>query len=240
MLLLQLPNYYKTMLPVIEIENKISQICPKLQIGLIKATVANSATPDALWEKICNACLEIKSKYQQLTEINKRPAIAATRTLYRNCGKDPNRYRVASEALCRRAAKGADLYRINSVVDIINLVSIKSGYPISGLDADKIIGPKLSLSIGEHGETFHGIGRGLLNIEYMPVYRDAAGGIATPTSDEERTKIDISTTTVQININAFAPEMPLDETIGLSVSLLKEFCNAQDIETSIHTPYETA
>lgn len=218
------------MLPIIKIESRISDACPDMQIGLIRASVTNSATPDALWEEIHEASCKIKSQYR-LPEINKRPAIAATRILYKACGKDPNRYRVASEALCRRIVKGLELYRINTVVDIINLISIKSGYPISGLDADKINGNTLSLDIGNAGEIFNGIGRGPLNIDGLPVYRDNTGGVATPTSDEERTKIDISTTTIQININAFAPEMPMTETIDWSISLLEKYCNATNIET---------
>ena len=39
------------------------------------------------------------------------------------------------------------------------------------------------LGIGKSGEPYEGIGRGELNIEGMPVYRDAMGGIGTPTSD---------------------------------------------------------
>ena len=87
------------------------------------------------------------------------------------------------------------------------------------------------MDIGNAGEIFNGIGRGPLNIDGLPVYRDNTGGVATPTSDEERTKIDISTTTIQININAFAPEMPMTETIDWSISLLEKYCNATNIET---------
>lgn len=221
------------MLPNIEIENRITELCPDMQIGLIKATVTNSQTPDALWEEINVACDEVKQKYM-LLDINKRPAIAATRSLYRALGKDPNRYRVASEALCRRAVKGLGLYRINTLVDLINLVSLKSGYPISGLDAQKLTGNSLRMGIGQHDEQFNGIGRGRLNIEGIPVYRDDMGGVATPTSDEERTKIEINTTSVQININAFAPDMPLTDTIYMSISLLQKYCMAKEIEIDIY------
>ena len=41
------------------------------------------------------------------------------------------------------------------------------------------------LGIGKSGEPYEGIGRGELNIEGMPVYRDAMGGIGTPTSDKD-------------------------------------------------------
>lgn len=223
------------MLPSIEIEPSIINVCPELKIGMIRATVTNTPTPDALWDLIIATCHKIQQNYQ-LADINKRPAIAATRRLYRAFGKDPNRYRVASEALCRRAIKERQLYRINALVDLINLISMESGYPISGLDADKIYGNKLTMGIGYRDEMFEGIGRGKLNIEGLPVYRDNLSGIATPTSDAERTKISLSTATVQININAFAPEMPLDKTMAWCTNLMQEYCTVQEIETSIFIP----
>ena len=70
----------------------------------------------------------------------------------------------------------------------------------------------------------------------MPVYRDAAGPIATPTSDEERTKFTDQTVTAQININAFAPEMPLEEAVDWMADLLKKYAHATNVETAIYTP----
>lgn len=216
----------------IKIDQRIKDACPEVKIGLIRASVVNSETSDELWQEIEEAAQEIQSRYELLA-INARPAIAGTRKLYKSLGKDPGRYRVASEQLCRRIIKGLGLYRLTTLIDLVNLVSIKSGYAISGLDADKIAGTTLSLGVGEKDEVYHGIGRGLLNIESMPVYRDDLGGIATPTSDEERTKFTLDTKTVQININAFAPEMPIEEAVDWMVSLLKKYAQATNIETFV-------
>lgn len=216
----------------IKIDQRITSVCPDIKIGLIRADVVNSATCDELWAEIEAAAQEVTQQYELLA-INARPAIAGTRKLYKSLGKDPGRYRVASEQLCRRIVKGLGIYRLTTLIDVVNLVSIKSGYAISGLDADKISGTTLSLGVGEKDEEYHGIGRGLLNIEGMPVYRDALGGIATPTSDEERTKFTDETTKVQININAFAPEMPIEEAVNMMVDLLKKYAQASNIETLI-------
>lgn len=223
------------MLPKIMIDERIKAVCPDMKIGMIRAKVQNCETNVALWSEIEAECAAIAAKYE-LLEVNKRTAVAATRKLYKALGKDPNRYRVASEALCRRVIRGLGLYRINALVDIINLVSLKSGYAISGLDADKIVGDTMAMGVGEVGEHYEGIGRGVLNIDGLPVYRDAVGGIATPTSDEERTKITLDTVTLQMNINAFGPEMPLEETIAWSVDLLRRYTAATDVETSIVVP----
>ena len=220
------------MLPKIIIDNRIKDVCPELKIGVIRAKVTNCETSAELWDEIEKAAAEIVDKYE-LLEINKRPAVAQTRVLYRALGKDPNRYRVASEALCRRVIRGLGLYRIDTLVDLINLVSMKTGYAISGLDGDKLVGDTLTMGVGEEGEEYHGIGRGQLNIAGMPVYRDAVGGVATPTSDEERTKITIDTCTLQMNINGFGPEMPMDEAVAWSVELLRKYAGATDVETMI-------
>ncbi len=220
------------MLPKIIIDNRIKGVCPDMRIGVIRAKVTNCETSPELWTEIEQAAAEIVEKYE-LLEINKRPAVAQTRTLYRALGKDPNRYRVASEALCRRVIRGLGLYRIDTLVDLINLVSMKTGYAISGLDGDKLVGDTLTMGVGEEGEMYCGIGRGQLNIAGMPVYRDAVGGVATPTSDEERTKITLDTCTLQMNINGFGPEMPMEEAVAWSVELLRKYAGATEVETCI-------
>lgn len=222
------------MQPKIVIDKRILDVCPEIKIGMIRASVKNSETGAELWQEIENECSEIAKSFE-LLEVNKRPAVACSRKLYKALGKDPNRYRVSSEALCRRVIRGLGLYRINTLVDIINLVSLKSGYSISGLDADKIEGDTMAMGVGVADEHYEGIGRGVLNIEGLPVYRDAKGGIATPTSDEERTKITLDTVTLQMNVNAFGVEMPMDETLNWSIDLLKRYAGAENIETQIVT-----
>ncbi len=219
----------------IKIDPRIVEVCPEIRIGLINATVVNEPTSDDLWAEIEAAAEEIRQHYE-LLEINQRPAIAGTRHLYKKLGKDPSRYRVASEALCRRIIRGLGIYRLTTLIDVVNLVSIKSGYAISGLDADRIVGDTLTMSVGTAEDVYHGIGRGELNIEGMPAYRDAAGPIATPTSDEERTKFTEETVKAQININAFAPEMPIEEAVEWMASLLKKYAHATDVETSVFIP----
>ena len=216
----------------VKIDPRILEACPETRIGLINATVVNRPTCDELWAEIEETAADIKQRYE-LLEINKRPAIAATRHLYKSLGKDPSRYRVSSEALCRRIIRGLGIYRLTTLIDVVNLVSIKSGYAISGLDGDLIAGNTLTMSVGKAEDVYNGIGRGLLNIEGMPVYRDEAGPIATPTSDEERTKFTEATVNAQININAFAPEMPLEEAVEWMASLLRKYADASSVETSI-------
>ena len=129
------------------------------------------------------------------------------------------------------------LYHISTLVDLINLVSIRSGYSIGGFDVDKIDGDFLTLGVGKENELFHAIGRGILNIENLPVYRDATGPIGTPTSDEERTKLSLDTTQILIIINGYSGEEGIENAIKLTTDLLIRYACACDIETEYVRAY---
>ena len=219
----------------IEIEDIIKNVAPHLQVVAIEADVINCDTPDDFWTELTQEALRIAQLYD-LSQINKRPGIAATRAAYKALGKEPNRYRPSSEALCRRAVKGMELYRINALVDIINLISMRSGYSIGGFDADCIQGDLLRLGAGRAGEVFNAIGRGQLNIEGLPLYRDAVGGIGTPTSDAERTKLSIATRRLLMCINIYQEEMPIGDVVDLSCQLLERYCQATNITVKYVRP----
>lgn len=151
--------------------------------------------------------------------------IAATRKVYRSCGKDPSRYRPASEALIRRLLQGKELYQRDTLVDLVNLASIAYGYSIGGFDADKFQGDTLTLGVGKAGEPYEGIGRGTINIEGLPVYRDQIGGVDTPTSDNERTKMEMNTTHLVVLINGYdGNEANVRANAEYIQTLLKKYC----------------
>lgn len=186
----------------IEVSKNIREVCPNFVGAALTAVIKNSPYSKALWEEINRFEEEYRHIYTPET-LKEHPAILATRQIYKRCGKDPSRYRPSSEALIRRMLKGHELYQINTAVDLINLASIRSGYSIGGFDADKIQGKELVLGIGKADEPYEGIGRGPLNIEGLPVYRDQEGGIGTPTSDHERTKLSETTEKILVLVNGY-------------------------------------
>lgn len=210
------------------VEDAIKNAAPLLKVVTVEADVTNTATDDALWQLLLDEGERIRSSYQ-MPDIARRPGIAATRAAYKALGKEPNRYRPSSEALCRRLIKGMELYRIDALVDIINLISVRSGYSIGGFDADKIAGDTLLLGVGRENEPFEAIGRGSLNIASLPVYRDEVGGVGTPTSDNERTKLDLSTRRLLMCINIYGEEMNIDDTVALTRQLIEKYCDARNI-----------
>lgn len=208
------------------VSNEIETVCPNFVGACVEARVKNSQYSQPLWDEINT--LETKFKAELTTETLKDiSGIAATRLVYRACGKDPSRYRPASEALIRRVLQGKALYQIDTLVDLINLASMAFGYSIGGFDADKFVGNTLTLGIGKEGEPYEGIGRGMINIHGLPVYRDEIGGVGTPTSDHERTKITINTTHLLVLINGYdGNEASVRQNAEFIQQLLQKFCES--------------
>ena len=213
--------------------DKIKEAAPKLKVLQIEAEVINPPTSDSLWNEIEVVAGELKKKYS-LEQLNKRETIAATRAAYKALGKDPNRYRPSAEALGRRIIQEKGIYRLTSLIDIINLISIKTGYSIGGFDKDKIKGNSLMLDAGRADDLFNAIGRGVLNIEGLPVYRDAEGGIGTPTSDEERTKLTPDTTHLLMLVNIYGEEEGEQEVAALTKDLLSRYASLKNFETKLN------
>ncbi len=217
----------------IQCSEEIKSACPDFKGMALEATVTNTSYSEELWQEIAKFSDEYRARYT-VDSIKEMPSIQATRMAYKRCGKDPSRYRPSGEALCRRLLRGLELYKVDTVVDLINLVSIASGYSIGGFDADKFEGNTLILGIGRAGEPYEGIGRGELNIEGMPVYRDAVGGVGTPTSDNERTKLSLSTTHLLVIVNGYDGDVPhLQETVAYMQSLLEKYAEGRGFVTYV-------
>ncbi|RGY99996.1 hypothetical protein DXA15_06780 [Parabacteroides sp. AM58-2XD] len=218
----------------VSISEEIAKACPDLHVAVVECDVVNTVSDEQLWKEITEVETHIRTTCK-LEDINKFPPIQATRQAYKRLGKDPNRYRPSAEALRRRILRELPLYKIDTLVDIINLLSIQSGYSIGGFDAGKIDG-NLVLGVGREGEIYHGIGRGELNIAGLPVYRDNQGGVGTPTSDEERTKIDMNTGKLLMIINGYSGKEGLQEALTYGVSLLTRYVSTTNLEMELITP----
>ena len=208
------------------VSNEIELACPGFVGACVEAEVENTLYCEPLWEEIRLLCEEYRQHFDTVN-IKEMPSIAATRRVYKACGKDPSRYRPAAEALIRRVVQGKELYQRDTLVDLINLASMRFGYSIGGFDASKFVGDTLTLGIGKADEPYEGIGRGQINIEGMPVYRDALGGVGTPTSDHERTKIGLETSHLLVLINGYdGDEEHVRDNAEYIKSLLQRFCNS--------------
>ena len=67
----------------------------------------------------------------------------------------------------------------------------------------------------------------MLNIAGLPVYRDAVGGVGTPTSDNERTKMTLETTHLVVLINGYdGDEQCVRQNAEFIQQLVRKYCQS--------------
>ncbi|MGH7902812.1 MAG: B3/B4 domain-containing protein [Candidatus Dormibacteraceae bacterium] len=115
------------------------------------------------------------------------------RLLYRRFGVDPTRHRPSSEALLRRVRRGEGLPRINSLVDVANLMSLRLQVPVGLYDLDRVEGGELTLRLGAAGESYAGIGKEQVSVAGRLCVADAGGPCGNPSADSARTMITVAT-----------------------------------------------
>ncbi len=213
----------------ISVSDELCGHIPGLVLSCIESDVIVQEGDEDLWNVINKKTEELAAGLS-IEDISSLPAIAASRKGYKACGKDPARYRLSAEALLRRTIQGKGLYRVNNVVDLLNLVSITHGFSIGGYDADKIDG-EVVFGIGTSNEPYYGIGRGELNIESLPVFRDRKGAFGTPTSDSVRTSVTNHTSRFLMIIISFGASDLLQKATSLAIKLLKKHASAENIQT---------
>ena len=215
----------------IKISDQLKSKWNNIAIGSLQADIVVKSSDKLLIEKLDSACDNFASSHI-VEDIAKLQVIADSRKAYRTLGKDPARYRLSSEALLRRIVKEKGVYKINNIVDINNLLSITSFYSICAFDVTKL-NPPIEFTIGKKEDEYYGIGRGLLNIEDLPVFEDKLGKFGSPTSDSERVKITNDTTSISMNIVSFSGIANLDFYLKQLKDYLIQFAEAENIETEI-------
>lgn len=155
------------------------------------------------------------------------PLIKEARDSYKKLGKDPSRYRLACESLLRRLVKGNKLYRINNLVDLGNILSIDTKRSVAVLDYDKIKGDVL-IRIGRSDDVYEGIGRGIINIENIPLYEDEIGPFGSTTSDTPRTMVTENTKKILLFIVCFGSSYK-KENEGIALELFNKYANAKNV-----------
>lgn len=218
------------MIPI-SISPEVKSKCPQLQLGCIQCNLIVTNEYPTLLELIQKELTDLQNQLS-VENISKIPSIQSSRIGYKSLGKDPARYRLSAEALLRRVVKGKGLYQVNNVVDLLNLTSVKSGFSIGGYDAEKIEGD-VQLSIGKANEPYEAIGRGDLNIEFLPTFRDQKGPFGSPTSDSVRTMVTPKTQQFLMPIFNFGGQENLEEVMSDAISLLEKYATGSSFETWI-------
>ena len=211
----------------VSISDTIRNLVPEINLGLISADVVfekeNQVLQDAINEEI-QRISEIK-----IENVKNIPQIKSSREAYKALGKEPARYRLSAEALHRRIIKGKALYQISNLVDTINLASVKTGYSIGGYDEAMIEGDVI-FDLGKKDEDYEAIGRGKMNIENLPVFRDEKSAFGSPTSDSLRTMITKKTSEIFLIVINFGRHDNFEIELKQIRNLFADYCVGKNFE----------
>lgn len=214
-------------MPTLTIDPALKSKCPRVVLGSLTAQVVTHETPSALLDEMKSVEAQIL-KLPEPRAVLESSKILATRAGYKALGKDPARYRGSAEALLRRILSGKSFPQINSVVDIINLVSVESRLPIGLYDLAHVRGD-IVFRPGQAGETYKGIGKYDLNLQDLPVFSDQLGPHGSATSDSERTMVTASTTEIAAVLVCFGGTDGLQSAADRMAALLQQHAGGGDI-----------
>ena len=207
---------------------------PDVKLGVVEADALRVAPADEnlsrLMDDICNR----KLREFTIEALAEAESTRAVRSMFRAWDMDPSKYRPSSEALLRRIVQGKGLYRVSNVVDIGNLISIETGWPLGCYDRAKIL-PPIVFRHGTAGECYEGIGKRTWHLEGRPVLADPDGPFGSPISDSTRSMITGVARDVLVTI--YAPAGASDASIQVAMARLGErftgFAGASAVRVSI-------
>ncbi len=188
---------------------------PDIHIGVLFAEGINNNNPyDELYRLQQEA---IKAAKEQIGDQppTKHPHIASWRDLYRSFGTKPGNYRPSAEALVRRVIKTGKLPRINTAVDLYNVVSVKHIIPMGGFDLEQVDGG-IYLRKSPGGEQFLPLGASQNEETYEGevVYADNSRILTRRWNyrDAEETKITENSENIVLFIDASA-QIPREKVV---------------------------
>lgn len=196
-----------------------------MTLGVLIANVKVAPSCDSIREQLNATAVHV----EKMTLDNyKNETLEASRKIYRALKKDPSRYRISSDSLYRRLIKKKGLYYVNNVVDINNMISLKTLWSVGAYDMDNISGD-IVYGVGSN-QVYEGIGRGVLNIENLPVLIDDIGPFGSATSDSLRTMVTEKTCRVMMIIHGFGSSKGIEEALDEMETCLMMHAAGENIE----------
>lgn len=213
---------------MIKISDKIKSLDKAISLGIL--------TADVKVEKSCTEIVallnqEVESVETLTLENYRNETLEASRAIYKALGKDPSRYRISSDSLYRRIIKKKGIYYVNNVVDINNIISMRTLWSVGAYDIEKIDG-EIVYGVGSD-EIYEGIGRGTLNIDKLPVLIDERGPFGSATSDSIRTMVTEDTRKILMVIHAFGDGVGLESSLDDMKKYLELYASGENINISV-------
>ncbi len=214
----------------VKIDEQLLKTYADIRLGFMRFNVVVKESDAAFWAYMDKEVLPQVQTVINGKEWSEIPGIRGSRAAYKAFGRNPSRYRVSSEALIRRIRRGDELYHVNSVVDVNNLISVKSGLSVGSYDLEKISGA-ITLRKAVQGEGYTGIGKDFLDMENMLVLADDEGIFGSSMSDSTRAMVTENTKDVLVVIYCFEKDIDLDALLEEGKKAFEQFAKAANIDT---------
>ncbi len=216
----------------ISIDEALFNVYPEIRLGLLRFRADVHDPDERFWSFVNAEALPQLRNAIEGKEWIEIPGIRGSRAAYKAFGRNPGRYRVSSEALIRRVRRGDELYHVNSVVDVNNLISVKSGLSAGAYDLDQIHGA-VTLRKAGHGEGYSGIGKDFLDMENMLVLADNEGIFGSSMSDSKRAMVTEGSRDILVVIYCFENDIDLEALLKEAGTAFERYAGVTDVETWI-------
>ncbi len=216
----------------VKIDEKLYDVYPEIRLGCMRFSAVVREPSDDFWKYMDE---EVVPRIQQSIEgmeWGTVPGVKGSRAAYKAFGRNPGRYRVSSEALLRRVKRGDELYHINSVVDVNNLISVESGLSVGSYDLNNVSGPVVFRKAAA-GEGYTGIGKDFIDMENMLVLCDDEGIFGSSMSDSTRAMVTTETKDVLVVIYCFENDIDLEALLEKGKKAFEEYAGIGETETWI-------
>ena len=211
------------------IDKKLFEVYSEIRLGLLHFHADVKKSDESFWNHMDNEVLPKVRASIEGKDWSEIPGIKGSRAAYKAFGRNPGRYRVSSEALLRRVRRGDELYRINSVVDVNNLISVQSGLSVGSYNLEQIHGT-ITLRKAEKGEGYNGIGKDFIDLENMLVLADDKGVFGSSMSDSTRAMVTEQTKDVLVVVYCFENDVELQRLMNDAKDAFVRFAAAEIID----------
>ena len=213
----------------VSIDPALYAVYPEIRLGCLRFTAEVKAPDERFWAEMEETYLPQVRAAIEGRSWSEIPGIRGSRLMYKAFGRNPGRYRVSSEALIRRVRRSDPLYRINSVVDVNNLISVQSGLSVGSYDLEKVQG-SIVMRRGAAGETYPGIGKDAIDLENLLVLTDELGAFGSSMSDSTRSMVTLESRDILVVLHCFENDLDLPALLEETESAFERYANAQNVE----------
>lgn len=213
----------------VSVDPALYDVYPEIRLGCLRFTARVREPDERFWSEMEETYLPQVRAAIDGKGWSEIPGVRGSRLMYKAFGRNPGRYRVSSEALMRRVRRSDPLYRINSVVDVNNLISVQSGLSVGSYDLEKVHG-NIVMRRGAAGETYPGIGKDAIDLENLLVLTDDLGAFGSSMSDSTRSMVTLETRDVLVVLHCFENDMDLPALLEETKTAFETYADVQNVE----------